>query len=70
MKFEVYQQNSLTLLGGGEWRWRLKGDNGETVASGESYVNRQDCLHAIRLIRSTTAFTPVVDASTGMQLMV
>ncbi|NKB16205.1 MAG: DUF1508 domain-containing protein [Sphingomonadales bacterium] len=44
---------------GGQWRWRLKGANHEIIASGESYYNEQDCNHAINLVKSTTASTPV-----------
>ena len=38
----------------GEWRWRLKADNGEIIASGESYKNKQDCLHVIELVKSSS----------------
>ena len=37
-----------------EWRWRLKANNGEIIASGESYKNKQDCLHAIDLVKSSS----------------
>ncbi|MEM9317628.1 MAG: DUF1508 domain-containing protein [Pseudomonadota bacterium] len=34
------------------WRWRMKTQNGRTIAdSGEGYHNKQDCLHAIDLVR-------------------
>jgi uncharacterized protein YegP (UPF0339 family) len=37
----------------GEWRWRLRANNHEIIAtSGEGYKNKQDCLHAIDLVRS------------------
>ena len=42
-----------------QWRWRLKAANHETIASGESYWNESDCDHAINLVKSTTASTPV-----------
>lgn len=55
MYFEMYQQgnplaNALggaTSMLGGDWRWRLRAANGETIASGEGYRNRADCDHAI-----------------------
>lgn len=67
MYFEVYPQNptgaslasalpSPTPL---QWRWRLRGGNNEIIASGESYDNKQDCHHAIKLIMSTNQATPV-----------
>lgn len=52
MYFEKYQSS-------GQWRWRLKAANHEIIASGESYVNERDCDHAIDLVKSTTASTPV-----------
>ncbi len=40
----------------GEWRWHLKAGNGEIIAdSGEGYLHRGDCLHAIDLIKSKAA---------------
>ena len=67
MYFQVYQEQPKNALaapatifgGGGEWRWRLRGDNNETVSSGESYKNEADCLHAIELIMDTNRQTPV-----------
>jgi len=54
MKFQRYKDRA------GEYRWRLKATNGEIIAdSGEGYVNASDCDHAIRLVKSTSAATPV-----------
>jgi uncharacterized protein len=48
MRFHVYQDTRK------EWRWRLLAANNRTIAdSGEGYHNKQDCLHAIRLITGT-----------------
>ena len=58
MFFEIYVQPGRTLLAG-EWRWRLKAANGQIIAQGESYVRKEDCVHAINLIKSTTVHTPV-----------
>lgn len=52
MRFELYKD------GNGQWRWRLKAANGEIVASGESYVRRDDCCKAVGLIMDTTRSTP------------
>ena len=41
------------------WRWRLKAANHEIIASGEAFVSEQGCDHAISLVKSTTASTPV-----------
>lgn len=66
MHFEYYDNNAPGLLGslrplaaGSDWRWRLRADNGEPVASGEGYHNLADCLYAIDLLKSTTAATEV-----------
>lgn len=66
MKFEVYRENSLSLLaqglGGSDWRWRLRADNGLIIAtSGEGYRNKSDCLHGIGLVTSTSIATTVYD---------
>lgn len=63
MKFEVYQQ--AVGVQAGQWRWRLKAANGETLAQGESYRDSRDCLHAISLVRATGLATPVINAHTG-----
>lgn len=57
MYFQIYK-------GKDGWRWRLKAANHETVAVGEAYNDRGDCLHAIGLLKKVTADTPVreVDA--------
>jgi uncharacterized protein len=48
MKYVVFRDQSK------EWRWRLKADNGESIAvSGEGYVNKQDCIYAIQLVKSS-----------------
>lgn len=68
MKFEIYNGGGSGLLGitpGGQigWRWRLKGSNGEPIASGESYPAKADCLHAIKLVQQTNHMTPIVEVA-------
>lgn len=47
MRFELYRD------AGGEWRWRLRVQNGNIIAeSGEGYVRREDCEHAITLVQA------------------
>lgn len=49
MKYEYYKDKR------GEWRWRLKAANGQTIAvSGEGYVNKSDALHGIDLVKSSS----------------
>lgn len=54
MKYEMYKDNR------GEWRWRLKAGNGEIIASGEGYHNKQDCQYAVTLVMDTNRQTPFV----------
>jgi uncharacterized protein YegP (UPF0339 family) len=38
----------------GEWRWRLESANKRVIAdSGEGYRHRQDCLHAVELVKDS-----------------
>ncbi|MCY4062338.1 MAG: DUF1508 domain-containing protein [Chloroflexi bacterium] len=47
MKYEV-DRNSKN-----EWYWRLRASNGKIIArSSEGYINRSDCLHSIKLVKS------------------
>ncbi|WP_401728583.1 YegP family protein [Stenotrophomonas muris] len=71
MKFEVYREGGRSLLAqaAGDWRWRLRGDNGRIIAtSGEGYQNKADCLHGIELVISTSVVTIVYDESQGRVL--
>lgn len=54
MYFTIYQDVTKN------WRWNLKSGNHEIIASGESYVNKSDCLHAIDLVKSS-ANAPVIE---------
>ncbi|MEL7238911.1 MAG: DUF1508 domain-containing protein [Planctomycetota bacterium] len=46
MYFQIYQDAK------GEWRWRLKAANHQTVATGgEGYKDKDDCLHGIELVK-------------------
>lgn len=70
MKFEVYREGATLLTAGtGDWRWRLRGDNGEPIAhGGEGYRNKADCLHAIELVMSASIATVVFDVTQGKPL--
>ena len=45
-----------------QYYWRLRSANHETIAHGEGYKNAADRDHAIDLVKSTNANTPVKDA--------
>jgi len=43
------------------WRWRLRAANNRIIAeSGEAYLNKQDCLAAIPLVKGS-GNAPVLD---------
>lgn len=45
MKATIYKDQA------GEWRWRLRADNGEPVAdSAEGYKHRTDAKHGLQLV--------------------
>ena len=57
MRFELYKDGS------GDWRWRLRTQNGNVVAdSAEGYRHRADCERGIEIVRSASAAT-IVDMS-------
>ncbi len=55
MKFEMYKDPS------GQYRWRLKARNGEIIASGEAYRNREDCIAAVSLVMDTNRKTEFIE---------
>ncbi len=55
MQFEIYKDKA------GEFRWRLRADNKEIIASGEGYKAKRDALHCIDLIKGTRKNTHVED---------
>ena len=58
LTFEVYKDAK------GEFRWRLKATNGETIAnSGEGYKAKSDCQHGIDLIKEGASKATTTDKS-------
>lgn len=47
MKFIIHK------IKNGNWGWRLKAKNGETVASGEGYKRKADAVHAVKLVMAS-----------------
>jgi uncharacterized protein YegP (UPF0339 family) len=60
MYFEIYPH---TVGLSRQWGWRLKAANHKTIAAGESYFNKADCIHAVNLLKGTTVVTPVYDVA-------
>jgi uncharacterized protein YegP (UPF0339 family) len=50
MHFELYRQ--LTLAGK-KWAWRLRAENGEIIARGESYSRKIDAERAIEIVQAS-----------------
>jgi len=54
-KFEVYKDKK------GEFRFRLKAGNGEIIATGEGYKNKQGCLNGIESIKKNAPEAEIVE---------
>jgi uncharacterized protein YegP (UPF0339 family) len=58
-KFEVYKDAR------GEFRWRLKASNGQTIATGgEGYTSKAGCMNGIESVK-TNALVAEIDDQTG-----
>jgi uncharacterized protein YegP (UPF0339 family) len=52
--FEIFKDASS------QYRWRFRSSNGQIIAvSGEGYIRRGDCEHAINLVKQRAASAPV-----------
>lgn len=55
-KFQLYKDAK------GEYRWRLRADNGEIIAdSNEGYNAKSDCEHGINLVKREAPGAPIED---------
>lgn len=54
-RYEIY------LAPAGDWRWRLKSGNGETVASGEGYASKHGARRGIGAHRRAACTDRVVE---------
>lgn len=54
MKFEIYQSKD-------QYRWRLKGGNGEIVASGEAYTQKSSVKKTIERMMESVSDAEIVD---------
>ena len=54
-KFEVYKDKK------GEYRFRLKAANGEIIAIGEGYTNKQGCLNGIESIKKNAPDAEIIE---------
>lgn len=57
-KFEIYKD------GKGEFRWRLKSGNGQTIATGgEGYASKAGCQNGIQAVKRDAPDADVDDTS-------
>ncbi len=56
-KFEIYQDKK------GEYRFRLKAANGQTIATGEGYKSKDSCLNGIESVKKNAPIAETVEAS-------
>ncbi len=55
-KFEYYKDKK------GEWRWRLKGTNGEIVCWSEGYSSKEAVLRSIKWVKQNAPNAEVEEA--------
>lgn len=48
MKYEYWKAQT------GNWYWHLKAANGEKIAQSEGYTTKENCLHSIALVKSSS----------------
>lgn len=59
-KFEVYKD------GKGEWRWRLKATNGQTIATGgEGYSSKASCINGIESVKKNAPTAEIEEVATA-----
>lgn len=54
-KFEIYKDKA------GEFRFRLKASNGQTIATGEAYTTKAACLNGIESVKKNAPDADVVE---------
>ena len=54
-QFEIYKDSQ------GEFRWRLRADNGEIIATGEGYTSKAGCLNGIESVKENAPDAEIED---------
>jgi len=62
MYFTIYRD------GQNQYRWNLKSDNHEPIASGESYLQKASVLHAVGLVNGNNGYR-VVDKTLTLGIL-
>lgn len=56
-KFEVFKDKR------GEFRWRLRADNNQVIATGEGYTTKAACLNGIESVKKNAPEAAIDDQS-------
>ena len=54
-KFEIYKDKK------GEFRWKLRADNNQIIASGEGYSSKSGCKNGIESVRKNAPKATIDD---------
>ena len=54
-KFEIYKDKR------GQFRWRLRADNNQIIASGEGYTSKAGCKNGIESVRKNAPKAKIDD---------
>ena len=54
-KFEIYKDKK------GEFRWRLRADNNQVIATGEGYASKAGCKNGIESVKKNAPKAEVVE---------
>lgn len=54
-KFEIFKDSN------GEYRFRLKAENGKIIAQSEGYVTKQGCQNGIQSVKDNAPQATVID---------
>jgi uncharacterized protein YegP (UPF0339 family) len=54
-KFEIYKDKK------GEFRWRLRADNNQVIATGEGYSSKAGCKNGIESVKKNAPKAEVMD---------
>jgi uncharacterized protein YegP (UPF0339 family) len=56
-KFEIYKDKK------GEFRWRLRADNNQVIATGEGYSSKASCKNGIESVKKNAGKAKIEDLS-------
>jgi uncharacterized protein YegP (UPF0339 family) len=54
-KFEIYKDKK------GEFRWRLRADNNQVIATGEGYASKAGCKNGVESVKKNAPKAEVED---------